>query len=255
MNQTIIETADHSDGTSRIVEKTMRQQLDALVASVDADMAERRQALAKAEAAAVIDKAIYQALPETLPFTPKSLRVGGSVYRADAEMVFEITSRTQVADLLDALPGLPVVLVKAGTTAFIPEVQFVEKDKQGATITPIGEVVYRISTTHAFLQEEYYWWTMLADNLVRVTARTFKAQGIEAKVYPSSSRVGLAQALMQTTWYYENLPAGKLQRWHGGDHQYVVPLTVHQERGASFRAALDGKQSATAKVSSRDCGC
>jgi hypothetical protein len=172
----------------------------------------------------------------------------GQAYKADAELVFEITSRQQVLQLLESLPGLPVVMVAAGCTSFVPEARFEDRGK-GEKVTPVGEVIFRLEKWCGYLREEFYWWAELAGSLVKVTARTSEKQRPEALVRASSER--LSQDSVEVSWGYENLPAGKVMRWAGGDESYPCPVSVHQTRGTHMRTALEGSQSMTAKVLAR----
>lgn len=252
MNQTTNEAADRKDGSACVVERTVRQQLDDFVAGMDTHLEELRASVLKAEAETQVKRALCAALPNALPLAPASMRASCQVYKADAEIVFDIQTRNQVVALLEALPGVPVLLVQGGSTTFVPEERFVADDR-GARTTPVGDVVYRLSTWVGDLQEEYSWWTRLTDKLVKVTAKTAKGQRPSVKTRATSRPVD--QDRIETTWAYEGLPSGTLMHWYGGDRSSVVPLTVHQRRGVPFNNAVQTEQSTTAKVTKDRCAC
>lgn len=251
MNQTTIEAVDHSDGSARVVEMTVRQQLDVFVESIDTHLHDLRMSLARAEDAAEVKRAICAALPASLPLVPTSLSADGQAYKANAGLVFDVTSRDQVLALVEALPGEDVVMVQGGCTTFVPEDRFVVDDR-GTTMTPVGEVVYRLSTYCGKLQEEYTWWTRLANKLVQVRAK-LTGTLVPVKVYTRS--VEIAPHTVQLTWDYSGLPLGNLLQFYGGGRSNVAPISVHQRRGASFKDALAGAQVTTAKATKDSCAC
>jgi hypothetical protein len=254
MNQAIIGTADQIGGSVGVVGIPVRQQLDAFVAGLDTDLEERRKDLTRAEALVADKKALCAAFPEDLPLAPQNLVISSNiVYKADAALTFVVTSRDEVLRLQDALPGVPVVMVEAGSTAFVPEERFVKKEGQRDSVTPVGELVYRLSTWVDNLQEEYSWWTRLGNKLVHVTAKTQKGQAPVAKA--KATIRALIPTIHEVTWNYENLPGGELLRWYGGDSRNVVPVTVHQSRGLSFREAVATPMKASAKVKAKHCDC
>ncbi len=251
MNQTTNEAADRQDGSACVVEMTVRQQLDAFVAGMDARLEELRADVLKAESEVQTKKALCAALPENLPLSPASLRVA-QAYRADAELIFDITSREQAVALTETLPGVELVMVQGGCTTFVPQERFTEDDR-GTKTTSVGPVVYRLSAWCEELQEEYYWWTRLADRLVKVCAKTRRGCRPPVRTHALSRPVD--QDRIETTWHYEGLPGGELTQWYGGDRTRVVPLTVHQHRGVSFRDAAQIQQSTQAKVTKDRCSC
>jgi hypothetical protein len=250
MNQTTNGSVDHTDGSGRVVEMTVRQQLTKLSDGVDQHLEKLRASLVAAEAQALVQKAIYAALPDTLPLAPKSLSTN-NVYRADASFVFEVTTRDQVLQLLEALPGVPVVLVQAGSTTFIPEERYVA-DARPSKVAPVNEVAYRFQTWCGHNREEFTWWTRLADKLVQVEART--KEGARAPVKVQSTTHQLSAHDSETRWHYDGLPKGILMQWSGGDHRNVAPLSVHLARGASMKDALAASQTFNAQVTS-SCHC
>jgi hypothetical protein len=252
MNQTTNEAADRQEGSASVVGMTVREQLDAFLLGVDTHLSDLRASVVRAEAEADIKRAICAAFPDNLPMAPVSLRVSDGVYKADADLTFEITSRDEALALIDVLPGVTVVMVSAGCTAFVPEERFVS-DERGAKVTPVGDVIYRLSSWCEALQEEYSWWTRLSGRLVHVKAKTRK--GHRPPVQARASSRNLLLEKVETTWEYAGLPSGELMRWHGGDRSSAVPLTVHQRRGVAFRDAACTTQSATAKVTKNRCDC
>ncbi len=253
MNKTTNGAADHADGSARVVDKTVGQQLDDLLAGFDTHLTTLRASIFKAEADADIKRALVSALPTTMPLAPQSVQVGTNVYKADAELTFAFTSREQVLALVDALPGLPLVMVAGGCTTFVPEERFVVNETRGETMTPVGEVLYKLSTWVAEPQEKFSWWTRLAGRLVHVVVNTAKGTRVAVEVRGSSRSLDAER--VETTWKYFGLPAGELLRWSGGDDRYLVPVTVHQKRGNSFKDAMAGKQDTLARVTADRCRC
>ena len=252
MNKTMTEAADLPDGSARVVDVQVRQQLDLLLAGMDAHLDELRAGVVRTEAETAMKRTLCAALPQELPLAPDTVRVNAQVYKADAEMTFAVTSRDQVLSLLAALPGVNVVMVKGGCTTFVPEEQFVE-DARGTKTVPVGEVVYRLSTWCDSLQEEYTWWTQLAGRLVYIKASTRK--GTKPAVEVRGVTRALGPVMAETMWSYWGLPEGEVMQWHGGDHANVAPITVHQKRGVAFKDAAQGTRSTIARVQKERCTC
>lgn len=252
MNQTMNEAADHVDGSSHFVGISVRQQLDALSKGMDTHLEELRAGLLRHEEQNKIKKALLSALPDELALAPESVRTGNTVYRADAELGFRVATREQVLELMDALPGVPVVMVAAGCTSFVPEERFVE-DSRGTHAMPVGEVLFQYSSWCGDLQEEYSWWTKLDGLLVQVRATTNK--GCQPATRSQGTSRNLGHHRVATTWSYSGLPAGSVLQWHGGSRSIVAPISVHQRKGVTFREACRSLQDFTAKVESDQCEC
>ncbi len=252
MNKTTNGAADHPDGSARVVDVNVRQQLDALLAGMDSRLAELRADATRFEGNLVVKRALCEALPAGMPLAPDAVKVGDQVYKGDAEMSFSVTSRAQALELMETLPGLPVLMVKGGCTTFIPEESFIE-DGRGAKVVPVGDVVYRFSTWCGSLQEEYCWWTRLAGKLVNIKAHTRKGAQPEAQARGHSRDISPTE--VETIWEYSRLPSGEVMRWYGGNRTTVAPLTVHQARGVAFKDAAVKTQTTTAKVRADRCAC
>jgi hypothetical protein len=227
-------------------------QLAVFLEKLDSGLEQQRQALSAAEARLIEKKALCAAFPDTLPMAPYSVDVTPNGYKAEAELVFEVTTRDEVLQLLDAFQALPAMILSSGCTSFIAEERFTVADA-GTKVEPIGDVVYRIAHWVDVPQEEYSWWTRLAGKLVHVLAKTKKGQAVCSKVR-STVKI-LSPSLREVTYSYENLPDGAVLTWHGGDLRSMAPLTVHQPRGRSFRDALAKPMVAYAKVNARSCDC
>ena len=253
MNQTTNQVADRKDGNAGVVEMTVAQHLQALIDDMDKYLDDTRAAVYRAEKTVAEKKALLAALPAAIPLAPKTVLFDRSAYKADAELIFEVVSRDQVLSLFDSLPGLPVVLVKAGSTAFVPEERFVEGHKAGVEVTPIAEIVYRLDTRSARHEETYQWWTPLGNMLVLVTARTKEGHRPEATIRSSGEKLFSSESIA-VTWTYTGIPSGKVLRWAGGGRDFVIPITVHQPRGTCLKTAFATTQSYSAEVLAR-CGC
>lgn len=253
MNQTTNQVADRKDGNAGVVEMTVAQHLQALIDDMDKYLDDTRAAVYRAEKMVAEKKALLVALPAAMPLAPKNVLFDRGAYKADAELIFEVVSRDEVLSLVESLPGVPLVLVTSGSTAFVPEERFVEGHKPGVEVTPIGEVTFRIDWRDGQVEERYQWWTPLANSLVLVTARTKKGHRAETTVRSSGEKLFSSNSL-QVTWTYDGLPGGKVMRWAGGNREFVIPHTVHQARGACLKTAFATKQSASAKIID-SCGC
>jgi len=227
-------------------------QLADFLKKLDSGLEQQRLALATAEARLIEKKVLCAAFPNTLPMAPYSVDVTPNGYNAEAELVFEVTNREEVMELLDAFPALPAMIVKSGCTSFIAEERFTAPDA-GTKVEPIGDVVYRISHWVGVPQEEYSWWTRLAGKLVHVLAKTKNGHAACSKVR-STVKI-LSPSFREVTYNYENLPDGAVLTWHGGDLRNMAPVTVHQPRGRSFRDALAKPMVAYAKVKAQSCDC
>jgi hypothetical protein len=251
------EVAAREDDSAGVVAKTVQEQLIALQAGMDEHLNDLRLEVIAAEAAVQAKKALCALLPADLPLAPTGIRMQETVYLADASLAFEVVSREQVLQLLAALPGVDAVKVQGGTCAFVPDERFTPNNCKNAVVTPIGEVVYRVSSGLRGLKEEYSWWTRLGDKLVRIVASNEKCP--QAKARPSSrthSRFGSVEDRQETTtWDYTDLPKGQVTRWYGGNASNLVPLSVHVPRGSSMMEALSLTMSAQATVVSNKCSC
>jgi hypothetical protein len=252
MTNTFDKAVDQLDGSVCSVETTVKQGLEAFQADMDAHLQRLREALTRSEADTVAKKSLCALLPDGLPAVPSSLRVGGAVYKADAELTFEGVSRTQALELFKTLPGVPVLYVSEGTSTYVPEVRFVPREPNTAKVTPVGTLVYRLDTWTQGLREEYSWWTLLGDALVYV-----KAYSGPATCYASAKALSvmLNSEQQETRWTYENLPTGEVVRWYGGDSRRVVPLTVHVSRDVNILESFMKPAVATAKVVKNKCDC
>lgn len=252
MTQAIVGTVFESQGSIGTAQIPVGQQMDAFLSKLDADVAQSRRMLATAEAHLVEKKALCAAFPSTLPVAPYNIAITPGAHKAEAELFFEVTTREEVLQLLDAFPGVPVVMWQAGCTSFIAEERSTEADA-GAKAVPIGEVIYRLAHWVDAPQEEYTWWTHLAGKLVHVLAKTKKGHAVCSTA--TSSIKSLTPTVHEVTYNYGNLPDGVVTKWHGGSLQTMVPVTVHQPRGSSFRDAVAKPMSASAKVNARNCDC
>lgn len=252
MNHVIAGPNFGTQGSALMVNTPVKQQMNALMSKLDADVEKCRQTLAAAEAQLVEQKGLCAAFPSTLPMAPHHIAITPGHYNAEAELVFEVTTREEVLQLLDAFPGVPVVMLQAGCTSFIAEEQATEPET-GTKVVPIGEVVYRLANWVGNAQEEYTWWTHLDGKLVHVLAKTKKGHAVCATVKSSTRTLG--PNLYEATYYYENLPDGVITTWFGGSSKDMVPVSVHQPRGRSFRDAVARPMTTTAKANSRPCAC
>jgi hypothetical protein len=252
MNHVIAGTVVEPQGNGGTANIPVKQQMNAFMSKLDADVEQSRRMLVTAEARLVEQKNMCAAFPSTLPMAPRDIAITPGNYKAEAELVFEVTTRDEVMQLLDAFPGVPVVMLRAGCTSFMAEERVTEVET-GTTVVPIGEVVYRLANWVANAQEEYIWWTHLDGKLVHVLARTKKGHAVCAKVTSSTRTLGPNS--YEATYYYENLPDGVITTWFGGSSRDMVPVSVHQPRGRGFRDAVTKPMSASAKASSRTCDC
>lgn len=250
MNQVNGNVADRTGGSNCDTGISVRQQLAQLSTAEDEQLERLRASLVVAERNARTRKELIAALPDSLPLAPKSLFVGDQVYRADARLVFEIDNREQVLALVAALPALPQVLVKAGSTAFIAEERFVPDERTKAE--PIGDVVYRLSTWCGHLNEEFSWWTRINGMLVSIDARTAENARLAVTVRPEHRPAPNGDT--ETLWRVSGLPNGTMMHWGGGSNRNVVPITVHTARGVSLEEALKGQQFTAASVRTH-CSC
>lgn len=248
MNQAVVAK---SQCNSAIEQLPVGQQLAVFLEKLDSDVEQRRQALATVEARLLEKKALCAAFPDTLPMAPYSVDVTPN-WRAEAELVFEVTTREEVLQLVDAFQALPAMMLSSGCTSFIAEERFTDA-KAGTKAQPIGDVVYRISHWVGVPQEEYSWWTRLDGKLVHVLAKT--KNGIAACTKVRATVRILSPSLREVIYNYENLPDGEVLTWHGGDLRSMVPVTVHQPRGRSFRDALAKPRATYAKVNASSCDC
>ena len=252
MIETTNKAADRQDGSVCVVDKTVHQQLQALQAGMDDHLNDLRNSFLLAEKSVQAKKTLCATLPAHLPFAPTGVRITDSVYKADAELSFELVSREQVLHLFEVLPGVAVVKVQGGTAAFVPEERFTPNRANSDVVTPVGEMIYRVFTWLRGLKEEYYWWTRLGDKLVRISVSNEKSPQVSVR---GSSRIVGHPDSRETTWNYTGLPCGELTRWYGGSASNIVPLTVHVARGRSIVEALTKTMSTVAKAISNKCDC
>jgi len=252
MTQATVSTVVESNEHSSTAPVSVSQQLATFLDKLDEDVAQSRRMLATAEARLVEKKALCAAFPPTLPMAPYNIVITPDGYKAQAELSFEVTTRAEVLQLLDAFPCVPAVMLKAGCSSFMAEERVTEAEP-GTTVELIGEVVYRLATWCGAAQEEYFWWTHLAGKLVYVLAKT--KEGGKVCATATSSVKTLNPTLHEVTYNYANLPDGVVTTWHGGSLRSMVPVTVHQKRGGSFREAVAKPMSVSTKASARHCDC
>lgn len=226
-------------------------QMAAFFDKLDSDVEKSRRALAAAEANLIEKKALCAAFPSTLPMAPHNLVITPAGHKAEADLIFEVATREEVLKLLDAFPGVPVLMLQGGCTSFVAEERFTEQ--VGTKATPVGEVVYRLATWVNGPQEEYFWWTHLAGKLVHVLAKT--KDGGPVRATATCSTRSLSHTEHEATYSYGNLPDGIVTSWHGGSSQRLIPVTVHQSRGRSFRDAVAKPMDASAKTIADNCIC
>lgn len=252
MTQAIVEPVFESKQGISTAQLPVGLQMVAFLGKLDSEVEQSRRMLATAEENLTEKKTLCAAFPSTLPMAPYNLAITPNGYKAEAELVFEVTTREEVLLLLDALPGVPVMMLRGGCTTFIAEERFTTADV-GTQVVPVGEVVYRIAHWVDGPQEEYTWWTHLGDRLVHVLAKTKKGHAACATVRSTSKLI--AATVYDVTYNYEKLPSGVITTWYGGSLQSMVPVTVHQLRGRSFRDAVANPMTTSAKVTDRNCNC
>lgn len=252
MTQAIVGPELEVQGSIGIAQIPVSTQMAALLAKLDADVEQRRTKLIEEEALLVEKKNLCAALPLNLPQAPSNIYITASGYQAEAELVFEVTTREEVLALVDAMPGVPVLMLQSGITSFIAEERFTTAEP-GAKVVPIGDVVYRLALWVDAPHEEYTWWTHLAGKLVHVLAKTKK--GHKACTMTTSSVKSRTPTIIEVIYNYVNLPDGVVTTWYGGNSQRMVPVTVHQPRGSSFRNAVANPQKASATAITQNCDC
>lgn len=252
MTETTSKAVDQLDGSISVVDTNVRLGLESLIAAMDEHTQKLNEAAVRYAANVLEKKALCALLPAALPLVPSDIRVSDLVYRADAELVFKDVSRTQALELLSVMPGVPLLFVQCGTATYVPDERFVPSAHGNDKVQPIGEMAYRLDTWISQLREEYFWWTRLGDKLVRIVAYSGKDSGTAKAT--SRSRM-LDHDMRETTWTYENLPKGKLVKWHGGSSSNVVPLSVHMPRDSVSSVTFSEVMVATATVVKDRCGC
>lgn len=224
-----------------------------LMSGIESEVEKLRGSLANAELSAVARKAFLRALPASLPQAPSGIQVELGSDRTPL-LQFKLTNPAEMLPLLEALPGEPLLMVSGGCTSFEPEETYSAASlKAHEKVTPIGNVVYRLSHWVSALQEEFRWWTHLDGRMVEVRATTAEASRTRARVRNSSR--ALSSETTETLWSYENLPKGEVLAWYGGSRRTVTPLTVHVAREVDWRDAMTGAQTYNHWVTAADCLC
>ena len=244
-------TVDRKDGSIQVVDESVRLQIESLQADMQQNLQNIRDSVAKAEALVTAKNALLAQLPANLPFAPVGMRIEPQVYRADAELTFSVASREQALTLLEALPGVAVVMVKGGTTTFLPEARFDNSNPAIKPPTLVSPLVYRVSHYLGKLREEYFWWTLLGEALVHI--RAVNDSTTNAKV-ASRHRRGYEKNL-QLVWDYQGLPKGTLTYWYGASSSQAAPVTVHLSRDATIREAYAHVMPAVYTAVTTDCSC
>ncbi len=222
-----------------------------LVDELDGEVADLQHQHQLALQRIVVKRELLAALPGTLPLAPAQVVATSKGRSADAELVFQVSSREEVLALVKALPGVPVVMLSSGCTSFEPEER--HRADSHTRVTPVGEVVYRLRSWCGQLREEFTWWTRLAGRLVEI--RTQTADGMHAPVVTKVNTRDVSLDEVEAIWSYSKLPGGELLAWYGGDRSCVIPLSVHQRRGASLADAFSDTQVTVKTVRAKRCSC
>lgn len=246
MNANKSDAEDRKDVSKRFVDAITRQGIETLLEESDQTIEEAHVALEKAIVAAGIRRLVCKELPDKLPCAPTHIRVDATVYKADLELSFTVSGAEQACDLADLLPPVPLVMVKAGCTAFVPKARFVERE--GDKVEDIAGVVYRQEPAY----DEFFWWSEIAGRLARISART--REGAPRKHGATVlRRKRLSEHAEEWTWTYEGLPAGKILQWASGSD--LPRLSVTQRPDMTLRQALAKPQNYMASKRRKTCAC
>ncbi len=243
-------------GTLLVIRKALAEHpaasaLARLVSDLDAEVVCLHEQHQKALAGIVVKREMLSALPANLPLAPVHVVPTSPGRSADASLLFHAATREEVLLLVAALPGVPVVMLSSGCTSFEPEER--HRADSHVRVSPVGDVVYRLSTWCGELREEFTWWTRLADRLVEIRVHT--APDAKALVKTKLNTRSVSTEEVEAIWSYSGLPGGELLSWYGGDVSRVIPLSVHQPRGGSLREAFAATQVTVKTVRTQRCSC
>ena len=242
------EAVDRKDGSTRFVDAAVAGGIHQLMASIDEKLDVSRKALALVEANAQASKLLCEHLPANLPLAPKSISMRDTVYRADAELLFEIHDAQQACELSECLLPVPVTLVSAGCTTFVPTARYRHEAQTGDKVKAIGGVQFR--TGHGC--DTVSWWTEVNGLLVHVVAKTPENAPRKTGAMLLSRRMRDAHT-EEGTWTYQGLPAGTIIAWYTS--RGYPELSVYQSPDVSFRQALARPQEYVASGVLRRCEC
>lgn len=240
------EAADRKDGSTRFVDAAVAGGVHQLMNSIEERLHAARERLLKDEASAQASRRLCESLPAGLPLAPSRIRVDSTVYRADAELMFEVRDVAEACTLVDCLPPVSLTMVEGGCTAFVPTARYVARD--GDKTRVVAGVVFRVERDC----NTVYWWTELAGQLTHIVVKT-------PENAPGNTRAVLQSRKMRDAhteegvWVYDGLPAGKVIRWYSS--QGAPELSVYQDPDMSFRQALANPQQYTARGVLRKCEC
>lgn len=170
---------------------------------------------------ALLEK-VVASLPPTLPLPVTFAHPGG--YQADAKLVLALSYRHQVADMLAALPPVPVVKVKDKHASFRP------KERQGAlgahaVVQDVAPVTFSASAVPKGITATFEWWTRLGDLLVAIVLED-----------PSVTATWAKTPLPH--WTFFGIPSGKGILWSGADAQ-GAEVSTYWESEEAMRQFLE----------------
>lgn len=165
-------------------------------------------------------------------------------------LTFQGLSRSNVLQLFELFPGVAVVMVSSGSTSFIPHETY--KEEPRTTVTPIAPLVYRLSTWVGDLREEYYWWTKIADKLVKICVTNDAVAQCVAKV--KAVHTTLSKEMAQGHFNYSDLPGGTTLQWYSSGSA-TPPLSVHFEDVANWPEQFFATKAFSCSTSYDPCSC
>lgn len=198
-------------------------------------LADIEAALTRATAEAEIRTAIVSKLPEAVIPQVQHIHAGG--YRCDGSVKIAVEKRADVLPLLDALPPIPVLMVKNSSLSFVPESRIAakERDDNATEKTPVEGVLWKVDKVGSYpASASVEWWADLGLYVIKVEVAVTKDRAYYEEAHQRDAR----RRITKHQWVLRKAPGGHVVNWWA-EHDKPKPHTVYWRRGeVDVRTAL-----------------
>lgn len=145
---------------------------------------------------------VINALPDDLE---NVYLVIASGYRCEGSVIFEVSTREEVAAIVAKLPAVDMVKISDGFVSFVPASRMTSKEEERADILPIAPYTLGLDKVADYpVYAKVEWYSQIGDYLINVEVRV-KDAPTWAKFEPAHERDGRGR-IIRHAW----------RRWAGG---------------------------------------
>lgn len=159
-----------------------------------------------------------------LPDLPYRLVMAGG-YKSACHVGLDAQAVRDVCPLLEALPPVPLFLVKDGSTSFQPEEVWTERQE----VLPVAPVELRLDNI-CRPRIEFSWWTQLSFGLCSVHVDVSQVFGWVR--WTGQKRMRQGQVYYEGAEVYHHFPGAKSVRWWNSP-EYLPSRSLYWEAGVS----------------------